>query len=269
MNSEIKKVGIVAGEGALPILIAQEVKAKGIEVVSIALSDAISDSLTPYSDVCQISVGQIGKLIKLLKVKGVTHVVMAGKVNKGVLYKKPKLDLKAIAILAKLKDRCDDTILLAIVDEIEKAGMRVVKQSLFLRHLMPDKGLIAGKKPSRVQEGDIEFGFRYAKEIARLDIGQTVVVKNRAVMAVEAIEGTDEAIKRGAALCGEGAVVVKVEKPSQDPRFDLPTIGPSTVRSLVEGKGSLIAIEAGKTLLVEPEEVISIAQKGGITIIAV
>ena len=236
-----KKLGLIAGKGDLPIAVAGEAKARGYSVIAFGLESLADESLGSYVDEMKwINVGKFGKLIDGLKKSGVKEAVMAGKVSKTLLYKsKITPDLRAVKLLFSLKDRKDDSILLAIADELAKEGITLLDITMFSRELLMPAGVLTKSRPSEDEWKDIKFGWEIAKEIGRMDIGQTVVVKDRAVMAIEAIEGTDEAIRRGGKLAGKGAVVVKVSKPNQDMRFDVPTVGVQTVLAMreVQGKG--------------------------------
>jgi len=266
----MKKIGIIAGKGTLPISIAQEAKRQGYEVVIIGL-EPIADSINgSFDKVYRINVGKFGKLINTLKDEGITEVIMAGKVSKTLLYKSKLIpDMRAIKVLMKLPDRKDDTILQAITDELESEGIKLLETATFSKDLFIKEGVLTKRKPAKSEKEDIEFGLGIAKEIGRLDIGQTVVVKDRAVMAVEAIEGTDEAIRRGGLLAGKGAVVIKVAKPQQDMRYDVPVIGMETLRTMKEVKAAVLAAEADKTIVVDREEVIKFANQNGISIVGV
>ncbi|RMG70430.1 MAG: LpxI family protein [Nitrospirae bacterium] len=266
----MKKIGIIAGKGSLPLMIASEAKKKGFHVVVIGL-EPIADSINgDFDRVYRINVGKFGKLINTLKKEGIKEVIMAGKVSKTLLYKSKLVpDMRALKVLMKLPDRRDDTILQAITDELASEGIRLLETASLTDELFIPEGVLTKRKPTGDERADIEFGFKIAKEIGRLDIGQTVVVKDRAVMAVEAIEGTDEAIKRGGSLAKKGAVVVKVAKPQQDMRYDVPVVGLETLRSMKEVNASLLAAEAGKTILVDREEVIEFADKNKICVMGV
>ncbi len=263
------RVGIIAGMGGLPLLIAEEIKKTGREVFTVALKELASQDIEEYSDdIRWISVGRLGAIIDALKKANVHEAVMAGKAPKELLYKSSIIpDTRAIRLLMGLKDRRDDTIMLAIVKELEREGIRILKITDLAGDLLVSPGVLTKKKPSRSEMEDVEFGYRIAKEIGRLDIGQTVVVKQKAVMAVEAIEGTDRAIKRGGRFAGEGAVVVKVSKPQQDLRFDVPVAGPETIRSMKESGCSVLCLEAGACLLLHREEAVEEADKAGIVIL--
>ncbi|NOZ25311.1 MAG: UDP-2,3-diacylglucosamine diphosphatase LpxI [Nitrospirae bacterium] len=266
----MKKLGIISGKGELPSLLAREAKRIGYHVVMIAL-DPVADPADGCADeVLRINVGKLGEIIAALKSSGVREAVMAGKVSKSLLYEgKIVPDMRAIKLLFTLKDRKDDTILQAITEEIESEGIRVMETTELAADMLMPEGLLTRRKISSGEKKDISFGFRIAKEIGKVDIGQTVVVKDRAVMAVEAIEGTDEAIRRGGRLAGEGAVVVKVSKPRQDMRYDVPVVGLDTLRTVIEVKASVLAVEAGRALILQRRDMISEADEAGVSIIGV
>jgi hypothetical protein len=205
----------------------------------------------------------------LFKQEGVVDVLMAGGIKKTRFFGNTMPDLRGMAMLAKMVHKKDDSLLRAVADELKSEGIIVRESTLYLDSIVAQKGILTKRKPAKPERQDIEFGWQMAKEIGRLDIGQTVVLKDQVILAVEAIEGTDEAIRRGGVLCGKGAVVVKVCKPQQDLRFDLPAIGTQTIRSMAEVKASCLAIEAGKTIILERETVIRDADRADITIIAV
>lgn len=266
----VKRIGLIAGAGDMPMIWAGAAKGKGAEIVAIAIAEEAKKGLEGIvGRLHSLSVGQVGKIIKVLKDDGIKELVFIGKVNKSLIFKDIKFDLRALSLLAKLKDRKDDTVMLAIVDELKGEGITVLKQTIFLEDMMPGPGVLTKKKPTKEEMADIEFGMEMAMGIAALDIGQTVVVKNKAVVAVEAIEGTDEAIKRGGELGRGGIVVVKVAKPDQDLRFDIPAIGANTLKSLIEAGGKVLAIEANKTFVVDMENLIKEADRKGIAIAAV
>ena len=177
-------------------------------------------------------------------------------------------DVKALVVLAKLKQRNAESIFTAIADELKKVDVELLPATTFLEGDLAKSGLIAGAKLSRVEQDDVDLGWNVAKEMARLDIGQTIIVKNGTVLAVEAFEGTNDAIKRGGSLAREGAVMIKVAKPNQDMRFDVPVVGVETIRVAAEAKLRVIAVEAGKTLLLERDKVVDLAQRSKISIVA-
>jgi len=266
----MNKIGLIAGNGTFPIVFARAAKQKGMQVVAVAHEGETLPDLAQHVDaIFWIKVGQLGKLISIFKEQGVTDVLMAGGIKKTRLFGGGMPDLRAIAMLAKMIHKKDDSILRAVAKELESEGIIVRESTLYLDNIVASPGILTKRKPSKEEHQDIEFGWQMAKEIGRLDIGQTVVVKDQAVLAVEAIEGTDEAIRRGGLFCGQGAVVVKVCKPQQDLRFDLPAVGTQTIRAMADVKAACLAVEAGKTIILDREAVRSEADRAGITIVAI
>ncbi|MBI5675815.1 MAG: UDP-2,3-diacylglucosamine diphosphatase LpxI [Nitrospirae bacterium] len=271
-NSESSKtLGLVAGMGELPRVIASEAKKKGYRVVVIALQPPADDSIKPFGDdFHRVKIGHLGTLIALLKKSYAADAVMAGKVPKTLLYKNKRSlipDIRAAKLLLSLKDRSDDTIMKAVVKELEKEGIKLHNTTAFTKELLAGEGILTRTKPSKNEMEDIKFGWKIAKEMGRLDIGQTVVIKDKAVMAIEAIEGTDEAIKRGGHLAEEGAVVVKVSKPGQDMRFDVPVVGFETLHAMKKAKVAALVVEAGKTIIIDIENFIKEADKAKIAVV--
>jgi len=266
-----KTIAVIAGMGTLPAALAEEAGKMGYRVAGIALQPLADESLRPFvDDFHKISIGSFGGLIKLLRKLSIRDAVMAGKIPKGLLYKHRIIpDLKAVKLLFSLKDRSDDTIMHAVVEELEKNGVKIHETTLFTQHLLAPEGVLTPRKPTKEEQQDIEFGWKIAKKIGGLDIGQTVVVKDKAVMAVEAIEGTDEAVRRGGALAGKDAVVVKVSKPEQDPRFDVPVVGSDTLHSMKSVGARVLAVEAGKCIIVDRENFIREADEMGIVVVGV
>jgi len=265
----MNKIGLIAGNGNFPIAFAQAAKLKGLQVIAVAHEGETLPELAQLVDaIFWVKVGQLGKIITILKEQGVVDVLMAGGIKKTRFFGNTLPDMRGMALLAKMAHKKDDSLLRAVAEELESEGITVRESTLFLDSIVAQQGLLTKRKPSKEERRDIEFGWQMAKEIGRLDIGQTVVVKDQVILAVEAIEGTDEAIRRGGRLCGQGAVVVKVCKPQQDLRFDLPAIGTQTIKSMLEVQASCLAVEAGKTIIIERETVINDANRAGITIIA-
>jgi DUF1009 family protein len=267
----MEKIGLLAGIGFLPVECAKAARAQGYEVYVVALLPETEKCLQEYAtDYQEIGVFKVGKILKYLRDKEVTQVTMIGKVTKELLYAhKTMPDFKTMQILMSLKNRKDDTVMEALVDVLEKnTGAKVVDQTALIRPLMPAAGTLTRRQPTAEERKDMEFGFKMAKEIGRMDVGQTVVVKDLAVMALEAIEGTDACIRRGGQLARGGAVVAKVAKPQQDKRFDVPAVGLTTLKTMVEVGAKALVIEAGETLLVEKDKVLQLADANGITIVA-
>lgn len=266
-------LAVIAGMGSLPLAVAAEAKKMGYRIVGIALQPPADESLKSLADEFhRVRIGSFGGLLSLLKKLSITEAVLAGKVPKKMIYE-DKIgmlpDLKAMRLLFSLKDRSDDTIMNAVVSELELRGIRVHKTTTFTRSLLASEGVLTRKEPSREELEDITFGWKIAKNIGRMDIGQTVVVKNRAVMAVEAIEGTDEAIRRGGSLAGKNAVVIKVSKPNQDMRFDVPAVGPDTLCSMKDARASVLALEAGRCIMIDRGNFLDEADRSGIAVIGV
>ena len=243
---------------------------KVLQVIAVAHKDETSPELAAHVDALfWIKVGQLGKLIKIFKEQDVKDVLMAGGIKKTRLFDGAMPDMRGMALLARMIHKKDDSLLRAVAEELESEGITVRESTLYLDNLLAPSGVLTKRKPSKDEQKDIEFGWEMAKEIGKLDIGQTVVVKDQAVLAVEAIEGTDEAIRRGGKLCRQGAVVVKICKPQQDLRFDLPAIGMQTIRTMQEVKATCLAVEAGKTLLFDRDDVIAEAERAGISVVGV
>ena len=266
----MEKIGLLAGAGRLPVELAREAKALGYEVYAVALLDATDAELDGIVDDCaHISVAKLGKILSYLKKTKVEKVMMIGKVTKELMFSGRLIpDFQMIKFIASLPNRKDDTIMLGFVDLLAKEGITTFDQTILLKRLMPSAGTITKREPTDEQKKDMEFGMKMARELGRWDVGQTVVVKDLAVMALEAIEGTDACIRRGGELARGGAVVAKVAKPQQDKRFDVPTVGAETLASMISVGAKALVIEAGKTLLVEREKVVELAEKNGITIVA-
>lgn len=266
----MEKLGILAGVGKLPVECARAAQQLGYEVFAIGLlpetDPQIADFATGYKN---ISVAQLDAILNYLKENEITRVTMIGKVTKELLFNGTiQPDARALQLIMSLPDRSDDTIMMAFVRELAMEGMQAFDQTALIRKLIPKRGTITSREPTSVEKSDMEFGFFIAKELGRLDIGQTVIVKNRAVMALEAIEGTDACILRGGKLANGGAVVAKVSKPNQDNRFDVPTVGKKTLEVMAEVGATALAIEADKTLMVDREATVSFADENGICIIA-
>ena len=264
-----EKIGLIAGNGRFPFLVAREIKKRGSTVIALGLKEETDPELEKAVDkIIWINLGEFQKLIDSLKSEGITSVIMAGQVKHSQLFANLKLDFRAIKLLGKLMNKKTDTILGAVAKEFEREGIKLLPSHEFLTHLLPKKGLITGPRLSGNEQKDVDFGQKTAKGVAGLDIGQTVVVKDQAVLAVESIEGTNECIKRAAKFAGPGTVVVKVAKPNQDFRFDLPVVGPGTADTLIECKVRVLAVEAGSTLMIDREEMLSKLNSTGISLVA-
>lgn len=252
-----------------PRLLADAARKAGVEkIIAAAFTNETDPVLTQHVDLIEwMRVGQLNRLLKVFSKHEVHHAIMAGQIApKNLFDLRP--DLKALMLLGKLKQRNAESIFAAIADELLKVDVDLLPATTFLEDSIASVGLIAGAKLSRQEEEDVDLGWKIAKEIARLDVGQTVIVKNGTVVAVEAFEGTNDAIKRGGALAREAAVMIKVAKPNQDMRFDVPVIGVETIRIAAESKLRVIAVEAGKTLLLERDAIVDLANRARISIVA-
>ena len=268
-----KILGLIAGLGELPAVVSSEAKKKGYNVIGIALQPPADYTLKPFvDDFHKVRIVQLGKLISLLNKLSVSDIVLAGKVPKRLLYKNKRNlipDARTLKLLFSLKDFSDDTIMTAFVNEFQKEGFKVLDITTFTKNLLAPEKILTHKKPTKAELQDIEFGWKITKKMGMLDIGQTVVIKDKAVMAVEAIEGTDEAITRGSHLAQGGAVVIKVSKPGQDMRFDVPVVGNSTLTTMKKAKAGVLAVEANKTIILDMSGFIKEADKAGLVVIGV
>ena len=266
----MKTIGLLAGTGGLPVQFARAARGMGFTVIAVGVVPGVDPELTTVAHkTYQISVGQLQEILTTLKNEGVTEVTMLGKVTKELMFTGTvQLDDRIKKVLASLTDHSDDTIMLGFVRELMSEGFSILDQSALLKTLMPMPGVLTSRPPTAEEQADMEFGFKMAKEMGRLDIGQTVVVKSCAVMAVEAIEGTDACIRRGGELGRGNITVAKAAKPNQDLRFDIPTVGMTTLQTMCDAKATALVIEAGKTLLTDRENVLKMANEHGITIVA-
>jgi DUF1009 family protein len=262
-------LGIIAGNGVYPRLLAHAARNAGVkQIVGAAFTGETDPALGHHVDVIEwLRVGQLSKLLKFFRQHKIRHAIMAGQIApKNLFDLRP--DAKALLLLARLKQRNAESIFRAIADELAKVDVDLLPATTFLEDCLAQAALIVGPKLSRREEEDVDLAWKAAKEIAHLDIGQTVIVKDGTVLAVEAFEGTNNAIKRGGELARKGAVMVKVAKPNQDMRFDVPVIGLETIRTAAAAHLRVIAIEAEKTLLLEREEIVDLAKRSGISLLA-
>jgi DUF1009 family protein len=266
----INNIGIIAGGGQFPLLFIEAAHKAGRRVVVIAHKGETDEDVAQAADaVCWVKLGQLGKLISFFKKEKVGETVFLGTITKTKIFRDILPDLKGISLWNKIDRKQDDAILRAIAQTLEVEGIKVLESTLYLRHLLFPAGVLTKKKPNKKQRRDIEFGWQNARAIGKLDIGQCVVVRDCSVLAVEAIDGTDATILRGGALAKEKSVVVKVKKPGQDFRFDLPATGLTTIRSLQSVKGAVLAVEAGQSLLFDRELMIEEANKAGIVVVGI
>jgi DUF1009 family protein len=272
MAESIESLGIIAGNRSLPLVLAQEARQSGLKrLVAVAFEGETDPALAPLvDDIVWLKVGQLSKLIAAFTSRGVKHCVMAGQIAPKNLYDL-RPDLRAMGVLFRLKEKNAHTIFGAIADELKKDGVEVIEATPWLKPLMPGAGFQLGPKLTAAQRADLEFGFRLAKEVSRLEIGQTVVVKGGTVLAVEGFEGTDKCLARGGELAGKegGAVAVKVAKEKHDLRFDIPCLGPQTLETCAAARVAVLAFEAGKSLLLEQPTCNNLANKNKICVTTV
>jgi DUF1009 family protein len=265
----MKSIGLIAGGGQFPLLFARRAQADGILVHAVAYVNEASPSLADHvASIQWLHLGQVTKLLKYFRQNFVTQAVMLGTVKKTRIFTDIKPDLKALAFIATMGHTHDDGIMTAFADLLEKEGITICPSTLLLPDLLSPKGCWTRKKPGRAAGKDIQTGWHIAGEIGRLDVGQCVVVSNGTVLAVEAADGTDATIRRGGALSIGGAVVVKRSKPGQDLRFDLPSSGVQTIRTMVESGADVLVLEAKKSLSFDRQEMIDMADEQGIAIVA-
>ncbi|MBI4778520.1 LpxI family protein [Candidatus Desantisbacteria bacterium] len=257
-----KKIGVIAGAGELPIIAIEEIIARGDDSVVISV---VENLLLP-EEAIRVGLSDMSLIIDELHQQQVKEIIFIGKVDKRLLFGLNPDD-RARRMLSGLIAMDDASLMLAITQELEREGVKVAKQTDYLGRFIPSQGVLSQKKPDNKQQEDIDYGFNLAKKVADLFIGQTIVVKDKMVMAVEAIEGTDEAIIRGARLASGGAVVIKVSSTNHDLRFDVPTVGKETISSMVKSGASVLAVEAGRTFLVKG--VIEEADMNGLVVMAV
>ncbi len=263
-----KRIGLIAGDGRFPIIFADNVRRLGFTVSAIAHVGTTLPELESYVEhIHWLKIGQFGKALAALKQDGVGQAVMLGGIKKTNVFTTLRPDLRALAIFSRLKHWKDDAILRAVAGELEREGIEILDSTFGLQDILAEEGCLTSKKPSKKEVEDIQFGWETLETLGTLDIGQCVVVKNRVIVSVEAVEGTDEAITRGGKLGGKGGVVIKRTKPHQDLRFDLPAIGPQTIQTMVSVQATVLVIEAGRTVIIDREDVLSQANEAGISIV--
>lgn len=263
-----KRIGLVAGSGKFPLIVAQAARKKGIKVFAIAIKEEANPLLNKHSDkILWLSIGELNKIVNAFAKENIRDVFMAGKIKKTLMFSNIKFDPTLKRLLNTLEIRNDNSLLLAFVSELKKQGIYVRNSLEYIPDLLADSGVLNNIKPDESTLEDIRFGFKMAKHIAGLDIGQTVVVKHKAILAVEAIEGTDRAILRGGELGKGNIVVAKVAKPNQDLRFDVPVVGMETLKTLKKVNAQAIVLETNKTIILDKHEFLKETQLSGISVI--
>ena len=265
-----QRIGLIAGNGRFPIIFAENARGLGYFVSAIAHVGETVPELEQYVDrIHWVRIGQFNKVIKSLKSDGVDQAVMVGGVKKTHVFADVRPDFRAMALFARLKTWKDDGILREVAAELEREGIHIRESTFGLQNILVPRGVLSSRRPTKKEQSDIEFGWSMAGEVGRLDIGQCLVVKDRAVVAVEAAEGTDETIRRGGRLARQGAVVVKRSKPNQDLRFDLPAVGPETISVMREVQASVLALDVGRTILLDREDMVEQANQANIAIVGI
>jgi len=260
-------LGLIAGNGRFPFLVAAAARRKGRRVVAVAIREEASAELAPLVDeIHWVGLGQLGRCVEALRESGVREAVMAGQVQHRRLFDGITPDLKLMGVLARLAFKSTDNLIGGIADVLEREGIRLLSSVALLSEHMASSGSMTARAPSRSERRDIDYGRKIARVLAGMDLGQTVVVKDRAAVALEAMEGTDEVVRRAGRIAGPGTTVVKVAKPRQDMRFDVPVVGAGTVDALVEAQATVLAVEAGKTLLIDSEAFLARAGAAGISV---
>lgn len=271
MTPTLDTCGIIAGNRTLPLLFARQARAMGVKrLVAVAFEGETDPALAPLVDqIVWLKVGQLSKMLAAFTRNGVSHCVMLGQIAPKHLHD-VRPDLRAMGLLLRLKEKNAHTIFGAIADELKKEGVELIDASPWLRPLMPRPGFALGPKLTEAQREDVALGFRLAKEVSRLEIGQTVIVKNGTILAVEGFEGTDQCLARGGQLSGKsgGAVAVKVAKDKHDMRFDVPCVGPQTLEACAAARIAVLAIEAGRTLVLEQDAIERIIGREKISLVA-
>lgn len=267
------RLGLIAGNGSFPLLVLDAARRLGHEVTVIAVEgeagpDVEAAALArPGATVHRVPLGSLGRAIDLMRGAGVTHAVMAGQVKHVKIFSGAVPDRLLLSVLLKLRSKNTDAIISAIADVLRDHGIDLIDSTAFLAPLLARPGVLTARPPTEEERSDVAFGYRMADEIARLDIGQTVIVKSGAVVAVEAMEGTDQTIARAGRLAGPGTRVIKVAKPNQDMRFDVPVVGIATVEAMQAAGATALSVDAGRALLLDGDEMIRAADRAGISIV--
>ena len=273
MNTLVaQRIGLIAGAGEIPVYFAKKAHEDGIRIVSVSFTDEIDARLKPFVEKnYSISLAKSGKIFKTLEEENIKDILIIGKVEKKMIFKPQLFDLETLKIMTSMSFRThqDKTVMLKIIEEIESRGFKVLDQMQWMKELYPGKGVLTRRQPTEKEMADIEFGFPITRYMADQEIGQTIVVKNKTVIAVEAVEGTDLTIERGCELGQEKCAVIKVSRTNQDYRFDSPGIGTQTIERMIKGKASVIAVEAGRIMIVERDKVVEQADRAGISIVCV
>jgi DUF1009 family protein len=262
--------GLIAGNGRFPFLVLEGARRAGVRLSVAAIREETDPSIEREADTVEwIGIGQLNKMIRFFKREGVERAIMAGQVKHVQIFSSALPDLRMLKMLLRLPRRNTDALIGAVAEELASEGIELIDSTFFLKHLLPDAGTLTRRSPDERERGDIEYGLEVAREIARLDLGQTIVVRAKACVAIEAMEGTDATVRRAGELARGKLTVVKVAKPDQDMRFDVPVVGIPTVETMAAAGATCLSVTAGKTLMFDREEMIRLANEKRISIVAV
>jgi DUF1009 family protein len=261
--------GLIAGNGSFPFLVLSGAKKAGQRLVVAAIREETDRRIEEMADkVIWVGIGQLGKMIKFFKSEGVEKAIMAGQVKHVQIFSGTLPDLRMLKMLYNLPRRNTDSLIGGIADELAKDGIELIDSTYFIRDQLVREGILSNRKPTDIEQGNIEYGLKIANEIARLDLGQTIVVRAKACVAIEAMEGTDATIKRAGELAKGKLTVVKVAKPNQDMRFDVPVVGVPTIQTMIESGATCLCLTPNKTLIFDREEMLDLANRHKICIVA-
>jgi len=268
-----RKLGLIAGNGRFPFLVLDAARSLGYDITIIGIKEEASKELdeaaarAPRADLHWISIGQLGTFLKIMNDAGITQAVMAGQVKHVKIFGGFTPDLTALSLITKLKGMNTDALIGAVADLMRERGIELINSAQFLQPLLAGEGVLTERMPNDAEHQDLEFGYRMADAIAGLDIGQTIAVKHQAVVAVEAMDGTDETIARAGHLAGDGVSIIKVAKPNQDMRFDVPIVGLATIQAMRIAGARVLSIDAGRTLIFDREAFFASANEAGIAVV--
>jgi len=268
---QTKTLGLIAGNGKFPILFAKKAKSQNYRIIAAGIKGDTSFLLKPFVDKIEyFKAGELKRMFSFFKEQGIEQAIMAGQVSQRNLFEPGvEFDEEFKELFESIKDRKADTIFSAVANKLKEHGVELIDSTFLLKENMPQKGVLTKRSPNEAEFADIEFGRQIAKLMGEVDVGQTVVVKDKAIVAIEAMEGTDKTIFRGGKIANDGAVVIKMSKPDQDLRFDVPVIGPRTIKTMIKCSAECLAIEAQKTLIIDKEKCLKLADRAGICITAV
>ena len=264
------KFGLIAGNGKFPFLVVEGAKKQGASLAVVAIREETDKSIEAVAEkVVWVGIGQLGKMISFFKQEGVERVIMAGQVKHVQIFSGALPDLRMVKMLWNLPQRNTDSLIGGIAAELAKDNIELIDSTYFIQDQLAEEGILTKRKPDETERGNIEYGLKIANEIARLDLGQTIVVRAKACVAVEAMEGTDAVIKRAGELAKGKLTVVKVAKPNQDMRFDVPVVGVPTVEQMIQAGATCLCLTARKTLIFDKEEMLALANRNKIAVVAI